>query len=90
MVEPPTPVRPMPARMIDPPDVSSAERDTGGGEVADPALKLEIAAGRLTLRCRYHGLDRDLVDRQARSGTGRTRNRPRGCCVYLSSPCATT
>src|ERR1700722_14982515 len=36
-------------------------RDAHGGEVAYPALQLEIAAAGRALRCRDHGLDGDLV-----------------------------
>jgi hypothetical protein len=40
------------------------DRHSGGGEVADPALQLEIATRGRALRGRDHGLDRDLVDGQ--------------------------
>ena len=61
MVEPPTPVSAMPARVIDPPRAFEGDRDAGGGEVADAALELEVAAGGLALRRGDHRLDRDLV-----------------------------
>ena len=45
MVDPPTPVRAMPALVTFSPTVSIRHRDPDGGEVADPALQLEVAAG---------------------------------------------
>ena len=46
MVEPPTPVRRDPGPDdVRPGACSIGDGDTGGGEVADPALELEVAAG---------------------------------------------
>ena len=90
MVEPPTPVSAIPARVTTRTRHLERDGDAGGREVADAALQLQVAAGDRPLRSGDHGLDGDLVVGERvleRAGHELARS---GCCAGRWSPAPMT